>query len=206
MRYPALCLALVWGTVGAVQAALADTAYTPIPTQYIAALGDPAATSGTGAEVWGLWDVDPGPRGVRLSSYADLQAAAGIAPAGWQFDAEAWWLEEHGLIMEPPKFAVPPGRYMVTGGRAATAVLTIEPADATGAQAWALDSGASIYDVTHLRCRAARYVPDAGASCSPDSAPAAVFPVVPGAPMPQVAGCAQQDYQVLIVIGMVTEG
>ena len=27
----------------------------------------------------------------------------GVAPAGWTFDAEDWWLEEHGLIMEAPE-------------------------------------------------------------------------------------------------------
>jgi hypothetical protein len=29
------------------------------------------------------------------------------------------------------------------------------------------------------------------------------FPVAPGAAMPPVAGCNKQDYEVLIVIGMV---
>ena len=33
-------------------------------TQFIAALGDPGATSGSGAQSWGLWPLDPGPRGV----------------------------------------------------------------------------------------------------------------------------------------------
>src|SRR5215468_9464605 len=64
----------------------AETAFTPIPTQYIAALGDPGATSGTGAEAWGLWRVDPGPRGVELTDYETLAAQGGIAPAQWSFD------------------------------------------------------------------------------------------------------------------------
>jgi hypothetical protein len=183
---------------------LAQTDYTPIDTQYIAALGDSSATSGTGAETWGLWAVDPGPRGVRLTGYEALAAAAGKAPAGWTFDAQSWWLEEHGLIMEAPQFPVPPGRYVVTGGREATAVLTVDPPDALGAQTWALDSGATIYDVTHLRCRAAVYTPSQGQSCSPTAAKGSDFPVTPGAAMPAVEGCTQQDYQVLIVIGMVT--
>ncbi len=35
-----------------------------IEPQYIAALGEPGATSGTGAQSWGLWSQqDPGPRG-----------------------------------------------------------------------------------------------------------------------------------------------
>lgn len=186
--------------------ARAETAYTPVETQYIAALGDPEAVSGTGAETWGFWPVDPGPRGIRLSAYEKLVAAGGMAPEGWQFDAQSWWLEEHGLIMEAPEFPLPPGRYVVTGGREATAVLTVEEVDATGALTWALDSGATIHDVTHLRCRAAQYVPDTkGGSCTPDAANRTMFPVAPGAAMPAVAGCSQQDYQVLIVIGMITD-
>ncbi|MBC7739989.1 MAG: hypothetical protein H7245_22875, partial [Candidatus Saccharibacteria bacterium] len=35
-----------------------------IDTQFIAALGAPGDTHGTNAEKWGLWTVDPGPRGV----------------------------------------------------------------------------------------------------------------------------------------------
>lgn len=42
------------------------------------------------------------------------------------------------------------------------------------------------------------------ASCAQDAANRTMFPVAPGATMPAVAGCQQQDYQVLIVIGMVT--
>ncbi len=76
----------------------------------------------------------------------------GVAPKGWQFDKKDWWLEEHGLIMEKPDFPMPPGRYMVTGGREVTTVLTV---DADGG--WKLDNGAKLYDVTHLPCRSARY-------------------------------------------------
>ena len=39
------------------------------PIQFIAALDDPAASSGTGADKWGLWREDPGPRGVFLRDY-----------------------------------------------------------------------------------------------------------------------------------------
>lgn len=62
--------------------------------QFIAALGDPNASSGTGAEAWGLWPEDPGPRGVRLGREFDLvlasSASGGKAPAGWTFDNGDW--------------------------------------------------------------------------------------------------------------------
>ena len=48
--------------------AKAATTFKPIPTQFLAALGSPLAGSGTGAENWGLWTLDPGPRGVRRMS------------------------------------------------------------------------------------------------------------------------------------------
>ena len=74
-----------------------------IEPQFIAALGDPAATSGNGAQSWGFWNEDPGPRACRLDHYPQLKAT-GVAPAQWKFDASDWWLEEHGLIMEKPTF------------------------------------------------------------------------------------------------------
>ena len=43
-----------------------------VDTQFIAALGDPKASSGTGAEQWGIWRIDPGPRGVRLQNFKQL--------------------------------------------------------------------------------------------------------------------------------------
>ncbi len=184
----------------------AETVFKPVPTQYIAVLGDPGASAGTGAESWGLWRRDPGPRGVRLSSYEALQADGGVAPAQWKFDGADWWLEENGLIMEPPAFPIPPGKYVVTGGRETTAVLTVHPRGDDGVQHWELDQGATLHDVTHLRCRSARYTPAAGAnSCSPAKAQMTAFPVAPGAAMPPVAGCSKQDYDVLIVIGMEVE-
>jgi hypothetical protein len=174
-----------------------------VATQFIAALGDQAASSGTGAEAWGVWRVDPGPRGVRLESFERLQAAGGLAPAKWQFDTRNWWLEEHGLIMEPPDFPLPAGKYLVTGDRAVTTVLTIHPKDKAGTQRWELADGAKLYDVTHLPCRSARYTPaSSDAVCSPAKALTRDFPVTPGAAMPAVAGCQKQDYAVLFVIGM----
>jgi hypothetical protein len=180
-------------------------AFRPVHTQFIAALAAPDARAGTGAETWGLWPVDPGPRGVRLGRFDDLRAAGGVAPAGWRFDAAGWWLEENGLIMEPPEFPLAPGRYLVTGDREVTTVLTVYPDDAAGRRRWELADGATIYDVTHLGCRSARYSPVPGAAagaCSPAAAPRDAFRVAPGAPMPPVPGCAQQDYAVLFVIGI----
>jgi hypothetical protein len=174
-----------------------------IPVQYIAALGDPRATSGSGAQFWGLWTEDPGPRGVELSDYGRLKKAGGVAPARWKFDGADWWLEEHGLIMEQPVFPLPPRKYLVTGAREVTAVLTIHPADRNGDRRWELDNGAALHDVTHLACRSARYRPAAGNStCSPETVRKAAFPVAPGGAMPPVEGCRKQDYAVLIVIGV----
>ena len=183
-----------------------QTKFQRIPTQFIAALGDPGATSGNGAQSWGLWPLDPGPRGVELTSYQQLKDAGGVAPARWKFDSSNWWLEEHGLIMEQPIFPLPPGKYMVTGRRDVTAVLTIHPADRNGDSRWELDKGATLYHVTHLACRSARYTPTAaGGSCSPANVQKTAFPVAPGGAMPPVEGCTKQDYAVLIVIGMGVE-
>ena len=174
-----------------------------VPTQFIAALGDPKANSGTGAQSWGIWRIDPGPRGVRLERFEKLQAAGGTAPAKWQFNTQDWWLEEHGLIMEAPDFPLPAGKYLVTGDREVTTVLTIHPKDKDGTQRWELGDGAKLYDVTHLPCRSARYTPmSPGAVCSPAKARDRDFPVTPGAAMPAVEGCAKQDYAVMFVIAV----
>ena len=175
-----------------------------ISTQFIAALGNPEANSGSGAQSWGLWPVDPGPRGVRLASFAQMKAAGGVAPAGWKFDATEWWLEEHGLIMEPPVFPIPPGKYLVTGDREVTAVLTIHPADADGDSRWELGDRATLYDVTHLPCRAARYTSTTGER-SPANVQKTAFPVAPGGTMPPVEGCEKKDYAVIFVIGVALE-
>jgi hypothetical protein len=174
-----------------------------IEPQYIAALGDEKATAGNGAQAWGLWSQDPGPRGCKLDRYDQLKAAGGVAPSQWKFDSADWWLEEHGLIMEKPTFPLPPGKYLVTGDRKVTTVLTILPKDKNGNQHWQLADGATLYDVTHLGCRSARYTPATGGnSCSPVNAPTMGFPVNPGAAMPVVKGCRKQDYAVLIVVGL----
>jgi hypothetical protein len=182
--------------------------------QFIAALGEPGASSGTGADTWGLWREDPGPPGVRLGKEykTKLEATGGKAPAGWQFDQNAWWLEEHGLIMpgtDPLPLAKmvregdkmieqqPFKRYVVTGDREVTSVLTVRRDGR-----WELSKG-KLYDVTHLPCRAALYTPGPGGSaCTPNQARPADFPVTPGAAMPAVSGCAKQDYAVLFVVGV----
>jgi len=172
-----------------------------IPTQFIAALGDPNASSGTGADSWGLWSVDPGPRGIPLEKYSQLEASSGKTAAGWMFDKNDWWLEEHGLIMEKPRIPLTPGRYLVTGGRLVTTVLTIYPEEVSGHnRKWSLEYG-KLYDVTHLPCRAARYRP-ISVEGSPAMAYKNDFPVVPGAAMPIVEGCDKKDYAVLFVIGL----
>ena len=92
--------------------------FKPCKTMYIAALGDPQASSGMGAEEWGLWRVDPGPPGVYLNDFSEqLEKTGGVAPAGWQLDEDDWWVEEYGRIMDKPEFPIPCGKYIVTGQR-----------------------------------------------------------------------------------------
>jgi hypothetical protein len=199
---------LFFSTLAALLAGLpagAEDSMSRIPTQYIAALGPSTATSGTDAGTWGLWEIDPGPRGVWTKDYAALMANDGLAPEGWSFDASAWWIEEHGLIMEAPSFPLRAGKYVVTGGREVTTILIVGAADAMGQQSWSLEGGATVYDVTHLRCRAALYTASQGQSCTPDNTPVGVFPMSPDRAMPPIEGCEKQDYQVLIVVGMMIE-
>ncbi len=171
--------------------------------QFIAALGDPKASSGTfdpmsTSSAWGLWNKDPGPRGVWLRDYPTVleSQVPPLAPAGWTFDSKDWWVEEHGIIMEQPIFPIKPGRYLVTGGRSLTTALTI---DKDGN--WMLDEG-TLYDVTHLPCRSARYSPLNGVDASPKQANLNDFPVRPGAAMPTVPGYSKQDYAVLFLVGV----
>lgn len=192
----------------------------PIPRQYVAALGDPLATHGSGADQWGLWTVDPGPRGVRLEDFANTLAKTQRGPYGWNFDPNDWWLEEHGIITERPDFPITAGKYQVTGGREqpvtdddgderqGTTILSIQENGE-----WSLEEG-NLYDVTHQPCRSARYTSPAATggggrstnakkSCTPSRASAFQFPVRPGAAMPSVSGCKKQDYAVLFITGKV---
>ena len=67
----AFCAALV---VLAAGPAHAEERFVRTQTQYIAALGSPDASAGEDAHTWGLWEVDPGPRGVWISNYDALIA------------------------------------------------------------------------------------------------------------------------------------
>ena len=139
---------------------LAQTRIRRIRTQYIAALGAEGATSGTGAETWGLWKEDPGPIGVWLRLYQTLQKAGNLAPAGWRFDIDDWWLDENGLIMKAPEFPIPAGQYFVTNGEEHFSLLTIEDPDSEGKQSWSLSDDKTLANVTHGPCRSARYTPE----------------------------------------------
>lgn len=114
----------------------AQTKIRRIQTQYIAVLALQGATSGTGAETWGLWKVDQGPIGVWLRFYQALPKAGNIAPSGWRFDIDDWWLDENGLIMKAPEFPIPAGQYYVTNGEENISLLTVKEADGEGNQAW----------------------------------------------------------------------
>ncbi|MEH6457693.1 MAG: hypothetical protein V7749_15300 [Cocleimonas sp.] len=177
-----------------------------IPTQYIATLALADEKSGTGAETWGLWEIDPGPIGVWLRLYQTLQKAGNIAPAGWRFDIDDWWLDENGLIMKAPKFPIPAGKYYVTNGEEHISLLSIEKPDVEGKQAWSLSDDKTIANVTHGPCRSARYTPEgATGTCSPKDADRSVFPLKPGEAPPLVTGCNRAKYAVLIVFAVPVE-
>jgi thiol-disulfide isomerase/thioredoxin len=179
------------------------TTYKSIPTQFIAATASPSATSGTNAHNWGIWRVDPGPRGVSLDN-CEILHTENKAPANWEFDEKDWWLEEHGLIMEAPEFPLPAGKYVVTGDREVTTILTVSEPDSEGNQNWQLADNAILEDVTHIPCRSSRYTPDNDfKSGVPTLIGDPLFPLAPGEKMPEVQGCKKQDYAVLFVIGIV---
>ena len=206
---------LVVGAGAAVAAAADDSGSSKMKFQrypqlrFIAALGDPKASSGTGADQWGLWRNDPGPRGFYLRDY-DRKLKSNVAPGGWTLDKDAIWIEEHGLVMPSPgdlprtslskstKESLPYKRYVVTGDREVTTVLTVFQGGR-----WELAKG-SLYDVTHLPCRSAKYTPASGSgSCVPSADDQKVFPVKPGAEMPRLSNpsCDKLDYAVLFVLG-----
>lgn len=184
----------------------AQTKVRRIQTQYIAALAPEGATSGSSAETWGIWKVDPGPIGVWLRFYQALQKAGNIAPAGWRFDIDDWWLDENGLIMKAPEFPIPAGQYYVTNGEEHVSLLTVESPDSQGKQAWSLSDGKTISNVTHGPCRSARYTPTGvSETCSPKYVDLSAFPLKPGEAPPLVDGCDRKSYSVLIVFGFPAE-
>ncbi|MEM7240779.1 MAG: hypothetical protein AAF429_01205 [Pseudomonadota bacterium] len=176
--------------------------YKNAPIHFIASLGAADATSGDGAETWGIWYGDPATRSVWLSMYPLIRQMGGFTPANWRIEEDDWWLDENGLIMQPPNFPIPAGKYLVTGDREVTTILTIEKPDESGNMKWSLKEG-MIYDVTHLPCRSSRYTPLNGSgTCLPDQADKRMFPIPVGYPLPSLEACHKQDYAVLIVIGL----
>ena len=181
----------------------AQTKFRRIKTQYIATQAPSDKSFGTGAETWGIWKVDPGPIGVWLKFYQALQKAGNIAPSGWRFNIDDWWLDENGLIMKSPEFPIPAGQYYVTNGEQHISLLTVKQPDAAVKQAWSLSDNKTIGDVTHGPCRSARYTPKTGlGTCSPKDANRAAFPLKAGESPPLVRGCNRKKYAVLIVFGL----
>ena len=126
-----------------------------------------------------------------------------MAPAGWRFDIDDWWLDENGLIMKAPEFPIPAGQYFVTNGEEHFSLLTIEEPDAEGKQSWSLSDDKTLANVTHGPCRSARYTPEGeSGTCSPEFADRSAFPLKPGESPPLVSGCNRKNYAVLIVIGV----
>ena len=184
----------------------AQKLYRRIPLQYIACLASEGEKSGMDASSWGLWEIDPGPIGIWLRAYHLLQKAGNLAPDGWRFDIDDWWLDENGLIMKAPTFPMPAGQYYVTNGEEHISVLSVEKPDKDGKQAWSLSRDKTIGNVTHGPCRSARYTPEGDSgTCSPKDADRTVFPLKPGEAPPPVTGCDRKKYAVLIVFGVPVE-
>jgi len=179
--------------------------------QFIATQGDPSASSGTlSGTQWGLWTMENGADGVALVNYTSQVSDNGnVAPGGWKSDPDDWWLDQKGLIMEAPKFPMPAGKYVVSGDRTVTTVLTIGEPSADGVQSWSLEKG-TLNDVTHLPSRASRYDPvsaEAQGTCLPSAAHESDFPVSSesGGKFPEVEGCIHEEYAVSIIIGLEKE-
>ncbi|KAH8092267.1 hypothetical protein JL720_5235 [Aureococcus anophagefferens] len=157
------------------------------PIQFVAALGDPTA-AGTGAQDWGIWRADPGPRGVRLGLE---QLEKGKATAGWAFDGNDWWLEARPDHEQPDP--LPAGKYVVAAA--------VHGARRRQGGGWTLRDG-SLYDVTHLPCRSARYTPPPGGACCP-RAPREGLPVTPGgAAMPASRALLEAGLRRLFIVGV----
>lgn len=174
-----------------------------VASQYIAALGPEDATEGDNAHTWGHWATDPGPIGVWLRDFETMQATGGIGPTGWKFDKDDWWLDENGLLMKAPVFPMPAGMFLVTNGTDNIAMLTVDEPDSAGKQGWRLSNERTLLDVTHLKCRSARYRPASdGADCTPANADQAAFPLPPAQDPPAVENCDRQVYAVPIIFAV----
>lgn len=83
---------------------------------------DPQSKEGKGVEKWGVWERDPGPRGISFDQFAQfVDGGKKEAEAGWPIDTEEFWLKEHGVWIETPRYDLEPRRYLVTGGEVAQA-------------------------------------------------------------------------------------
>ena len=183
-----------------------NTRFRRVRSQYIAALGAEDATSGDNAHTWGHWPEDPGPIGVWLRDFEKLEANGGVGPKGWQFNRDDWWLDENGLLMMSPNFPMPSGRFLVTNAIDNVAMLTVAAPDADGKQSWELSDGRTLYDITHQKCRSARYRPTSeGADCTPANAQKSAFPLSPGEDPPSVADCDRLVYAVPIIYAVEEE-
>ncbi|MGB1159834.1 MAG: hypothetical protein ACPG40_01365 [Alphaproteobacteria bacterium] len=183
-----------------------NTRFRRVRSQYIAALGAEDATSGDNAHTWGHWPEDPGPIGVWLRDFEKLEANGGVGPKGWQFNRDDWWLDENGLLMMSPNFPMPSGRFLVTNAIDNVAMLTVAAPDADGKQSWELSDGRTLNDITHQKCRSARYRPTSeGAVCTPANAQKSAFPLSPGEDPPPVADCDRLVYAVPIIFAVEEE-
>lgn len=85
-------------------------------------------------------------------------------------------------------------------------MLTVHPPDQDGNRRWELDDQETLYDVTHLACRSARYTLATGyKTCSRANVEKTAFAVAPGGVMPTVESYQKQDYAVLLVITVSVE-
>jgi len=143
-------------------------------------------------------------RCVALGRFPQLLKSGGVAPDGWKFDSQDWWLEEHGLIMEPPQFPAGSGRYLVTGERELVTSLTIHPSGrperrpplGTRRPRHAVRRDTPGLPRSALHTRHGRQIMPASQGTTGGISGGA------RGNMPPSPGCAQQDYAVLIVIGV----
>ena len=92
---------------------------------------------------------------------------------------------------------------MVTNAVDNISVLTVENPDVDGNQFWRLSWGRTLGEITHLKCRSARFRPLAkGGDCSPKLADQSAFPLQPDQDPPEVANCSREVYAVPIIFAV----